>query len=198
MAWGIAATWGGSVLIVGLGVGTGAGGIGKSFLVSNRLSEADPAFGQGVLCLTGTLVMSSGGGGLDPSFWGLLVGHGTSANCPVANSYTITGIDVAVDLVTGIWVQLVATVGIGAAEFTGAVGVVIVGTGWARTLTMYPLLVITVLFLLSLGFGAGAFQTMGLVLGWVGHGWVCCGWDCCGWVWGWGLGFGPSFLSNSK
>ena len=88
-----------------------------------------------------------------------------------------------------------ATVGVGAVEFTGAVGVVVVGTGWARTLTLYPLLAIMVLLLLSGTFvsGNGAFLTMGLVLGWAGHGWVC-----CGWVWDWGLDFGPSFLSNSK
>ena len=57
--------------------------------------------------------------------------------------------DVAVDLVTGVWVQIVATAGVGAVEFTGAVGMVVVDTGWARTLTLHPLLAITVLFLLS-------------------------------------------------
>ena len=49
IAWGIAATWGEvSVLMVGVGVGTGVGGIGQSFLVSNRFSGADPELGQGV------------------------------------------------------------------------------------------------------------------------------------------------------
>ena len=43
----------------------GVGGIGQSFLVSNRFSEVDPALGQGVPCLTGALGMSSKGGG----FW---------------------------------------------------------------------------------------------------------------------------------
>ena len=146
--------------------------------------------------------MSSSGGGLDPSFWGLVIRHGTAANCLVANLYTVTDIGVAVDLVIGIWVEVVATGGVGAAEFTGAMGVVVVGTGWARTLTLYPLLAITVLFLLSWTSvsGPGAFLTMGLVLGWAGHGhgWVCCGQVCCTWVWGWGLGFRPSFPSNSK
>ena len=201
MAQGTAATWGGSsVLMVGAGVGIVAGGIGQSFLLSNKSSEADPALGQGIFCLTGALGMSSSGGGLDPFFWGLVVRHGTSANCPVANLYTITSIDVAVDLVTGIWVEVVATVGVGAAEFTGAVGVVVVGTAWARTLTLYPLLAITVFFLLSgmSVLGPGAFLTMGLVLGRAGHGWVCCGQVCGNWVWGWGLCFGPSFPSNSK
>ena len=142
--------------------------------------------------------MSSSGGGLDPSFWGLDIKHGTSANCPVATLCTVTSMDVTVDLATGIWMEVVATVGVGAAELTGVVGVVVVGTGWARTLTLYPLLAIMVLFLLSGTFalGPGAFLTMGLVLGWAGHGWVCCGWDCCGLVWGLGLGFGPSFPSN--
>ena len=144
--------------------------------------------------------MSSSGGGLGPSFWSLAVRHGTSSNCPVANLYTVTSIDVAVDLFTDVWVEVVATVGVGAAEFTGTVGVVVVGTGWESTLTVYPLLAIMVLFLLSGTFvlGPGAFLTMGLVLGWVGHDWICCGWVCGDWVWGWGLGFGPSFPSNSK
>ena len=105
MAQEITATWGGSsVLIVGVGVGTGTGGTGQSFLVSNGFSEAYPALGQGVLCLTGALGMSSSDGGLDPSFWGLVVRHGTSAKCQVANLYTVTSMDDAVDLVTGIWV----------------------------------------------------------------------------------------------
>ena len=122
--------------------------------------------------------------------WGLPVGCGTSANCPVANLYTITSIDAAVDLTTGVWVEAVATVG------EGPVGVVVVGTGWARTLTLYPLLVIMVLFLLSLALGPGAFLAIGLEFwgqvlvlgcGWIGHGWVC-----------WGLGLGPNLPSNSK
>ena len=81
--------------------------------------------------------------------------------------------DVAADLVTGIWLEVVATVGVGAVEFTGVVGVVV--TGWASTLPLYLLLVSTVLFLLSLALGPGAFLIMGLVLGWNDHGWVCCG-----------------------
>ena len=40
MAWGIAATWGGSsVFLVGAGVGTGAGGIGQSFLTLHLAKE---------------------------------------------------------------------------------------------------------------------------------------------------------------
>ena len=64
IALGIAATWGGaSVFTVGADVGTGVGGIGQSFLVSNRFSEVDPALGQGVPCLIVALGMSSKGGG---------------------------------------------------------------------------------------------------------------------------------------
>ena len=58
IALGIAATWGGvSVFTVGTDVGAGVGGIGQSFLVSNRFSEVDPALGQGVPCLAGALGM---------------------------------------------------------------------------------------------------------------------------------------------
>ena len=101
------------------------------------------------------------------------------------------GMDVAADLVTGVWVEVLATVGVGAVDCTGAVGLVL--TGWTSTLTLYFLLASTVLFLLSFALGPGAFLIMGLVLDWVGHGWVG-----CGQVWGWGLGLGPSFPSNSK
>ena len=49
--------------------------------------------------------------------------------------------DAAVDLTTGIWVEVVATVRVGAVE----VGVV--GVDWAITLTLHLLLVTTVLLL---------------------------------------------------
>ena len=65
------------------------------------------------------------------SFWGLAVGYGTSANFPVANLYTMTSMDSAVDLTTGVWVEVVVTVGVGAVEFTGVVRVGLVGMGWA-------------------------------------------------------------------
>ena len=94
---------------------------------------------------------------------------------------------VAVNPVVCIWVDVVAVI-----------GAVVVGMGWFRTLTLHPLLAITVLFLLSLAFGVGAFLTLGLVLGWTGHDCVCCGWFCVDWVWDWGLGFGPSLPSNSR
>ena len=98
---------------------------------------------------------------------------------------------VVADLVTGVLVEVVATMGAGALEFTGAVGEV--GTGWASILTLYFLLVSMIFFLLSLALGPGAFLIKGLVLGWVGLSLVCCG---C--VWGWDLVLGPSFPSNSK
>ena len=40
-------------------------------------------------------------------------------------------------------------------DVVAVTGAVVVGTGWFRTLTLYPLLAITVLFLLSLPFGFG-------------------------------------------
>ena len=95
-------------------------------------------------------------------------------------------------LTVGVWVLTVATVGAGVVE----VGVE--GVGWVSTPTLYLLLAIMVLLLLSGTFvlGPGDFLTMGLVLGWAGHGWfccrqVCCGHVCCSWVWGWGLHLGP-------
>ena len=136
--------------------------------------------------------ISCSGGGLDPSYQCLVDGHRNSANCPVANLYTITGIDSAVDLTTGVWVLTVANVGAGGVE-DGMEGI-----GWVSTLTLYLLLVIMVLFLLSLALGPGAFLTLGLVLGWAGFGWFCCGQVCCSWVWDWGLGFGPSSLLTLK
>ena len=86
-----------------------------------------------------------------------------------------------------IWVDVVAVI-----------GAVVVGMGWFRTLTLYPILAITVLFLLSLAFGVGSFLTLELVPGWIGHDCVCCGWFCADWVWDWDLGFGPSLPSNSR
>ena len=188
IALGMAATWGGaSVFMVGADVGTGVEGIGQSFLVSNRFSEVDPVLGQRVPHLTGALGMSSKGGGFwaegCPPFWGLAVGLEASAHCPVACLSTVTGMAVEVNSVVCIWVDVAA---------------VVVGTGWSRTLTLYPLLAITVLFLLSLTFGLSAFLTLELVLGWTGHDCVCCGWFCVDWVWDWDLGFGPSLPSNSR
>ena len=47
-------------------MGAGVEGICQSFLVLNRFSEADPALGQEVPCLTGSLNMSSSSGGFEP------------------------------------------------------------------------------------------------------------------------------------
>ena len=152
---GIAATWGGApVFMVGADGGTGVGGIGQSLLVSNMLPEVDPALGQGVPSLTEVLGMSSKGGGFwtegCPPFWGLAVGQGASVNCTVASFCTITGMTVVANPVVCIWLDVVA---------------IVVGTGCSRTLTLYPCLAITLLFLLSLAFWVGAFLTLGLVLG---------------------------------
>ena len=82
-----------------------------------------------------------------------------------------------------------ATVGGGAAEFTGAVGVVVVGTGWKDS-HLVPSLAITVLCLLSGTFalGPGVCLTMGLVL----VGLVVAGFGVGAWA------LDPSFPSNSK
>ena len=85
-------------------------------MVSNRFSKAAPVLGQGVPCLTGALGMSFSGGGLELLFRDLVVGCGTSANCPMANLYTVTSINSAVDLTIGVWVLTVATMGVGAVE----------------------------------------------------------------------------------
>ena len=66
ITWGMTDTW---VMAFGFtlcaGVGVGVMGIGQSFLVSNKFSEADPVLGQGVPYLTGALGMSSSGRGLE-------------------------------------------------------------------------------------------------------------------------------------
>ena len=62
IAQGFAATWGGASVFT---VGAGIGGIGQSFLASNKFLGADPVLGQGVASLGGTLGMSSSSGGLE-------------------------------------------------------------------------------------------------------------------------------------
>ena len=139
-------------------MGTGVGGISQSFLISNRFSEADPALNLGVPCLTGAVGMSSSGQGLEFSFRGLVVGCGTSANHPIANLYTVTSIDSAMGLTIGVLVLTVATVGVGAVAFG------LEGIGWVSTHTLYLLLAIMVLLLLSGTFvlGPGDFLNLGL------------------------------------
>ena len=130
----------------------------------------DSALGQGVPCLTGALGMSSKGGGFWIEgclpFWGLALGLDTSRNCPVASLCIVTSMAVAANSVVCVWVDVVAVVG----------AVVVVGMGWFRTLTLYPLLAITVLFLLSLAFRVGAR------LDWS---WLCLLWTVLCWM---GLG----------
>ena len=86
------------------------------------------------------------------------------------------------DLVTDIWMEVVATVGV------GEVGGGMEGIDWASTITVYLLLASMVLLLLSLTMGPRAFLVMGLVFwGWalvLGCDWVGHGWVCCSWVWG--------------
>ena len=175
LSLGIAALLGcSSVLMVGVGVGIGVGGIGQSFLVSNRFSDAKPTMGQGIPCLMGAPGISSSGGGL--SIMDLVVGHGTLANWPMASLCIVTGIYSAVDLTIGACVLTVATMGAGAFE------VWVEGVGWVCTITLYLLLAIIVFLLLSFTLGAGDFLTLGLMLGWAGLCWFCCIWASCDWV----------------
>ena len=156
MAWGIAANLGcSSVLMVGLGLGTGVGGIDESFLVSNRFYDGKLVLGQGVPCLTGALGISSSCGGL--SLMDLVVGCGTLANCHMASLCIVTGIDSAVDLTIDVCVLIVTTVG----GSWGWVGRCRVG----EYPHLVPFLAIIVFLLLTLTLGAGDFLTLGLVLG---------------------------------
>ena len=109
--------------MAGTDVGAGVGGIGQSFLVSNRLSKVDPALGQEVPCLTGALGMSSKGGG----FWtdNMMLEQEASENWPVASLCTVTGMAIVANLVVCIWVDVVMVV-----------RVVVEGTGWFRTLAL--------------------------------------------------------------
>ena len=100
--------------------------------------------------------------------------------------------NVVADFTMDVWVETVATMGVVAVEFIGAVGVWVVGMDWAITLTLYFLLVSMVFILLSLNLGFGAFVVIGLIF-WRGA--LVLG---SGWVWGWGLGLGPSLPSNSR
>ena len=104
--------------------------------------------------------------------------------------------DVAADFTMGVWVKVVATVEVDTfgVEFTGPVGVGVVGMSWAITLTLYLLLVGTlVLLFFSFILGPGSFSGHGVVF--LGGGALVLG---CDWVWGWGLGLGPSLPSKSR
>ena len=153
------------------------------------------ALGQRVPYLTGALGMSSSGGELTLSFRDLIVGCGTSANCPIAILYIITSIDFAVDLTISVCVLTVATVG------AGAVDVGVEGVGWVSTLTLYLLLAIMIFpsFVHDICFGSWGFPDSGVGawLGWSQFGLLAYGF-VCSWVWGWGLDLGPSLPSSSK
>ena len=75
--------------------------------------------------------------------------------------------DEAVDFTMGIWVEVVATVEIGTVgvKSTGVVGIGVVGKGWAITLTLYILLVgtLVLLFFCSDILDPGAFLVMGFL-----------------------------------
>ena len=161
-------------------MGTGVGGICQSFLVLNRFSEANAALGQGVLCLSGALGMSSSGQWLEFC--------GTSANCPIANLYTVTGIESAVDLTIGVWVLTVANMGV------GAVDVGVESVGWASTLTLYHLLATMVLLLSSGTFVLGAGDFLPGVGNWLGWSWLVL--LQLSWLW-LGLGLGPGLGTKS-
>ena len=78
-----------------------------------------------------------------------------------------------------------------------AVGVGVVGVGWAITLTLYLLLGSMVPLLLSFVLGPGAFLVMGLLF-WGLALVLGCDWVCCSWVWDWELGLVPRLPSNSR
>ena len=84
----------------------------------------------------------------------------------------------------GLWVETVATVGVGAVEFTGVAGVWVVGMGWVITLTLYfpsASMVLHFFFFFFSQFGFWGFS---------GHGVIIL--DRCAGAWLWlGLGFGP-------
>ena len=113
--------------------------------------------GQRVSSLTwkvGALDLASGCGRLQlgaegfSSTWGLPVGQGIPLNFPCAKVYTVTGMDLAADFTTGIWMDVVdvaiVAVGIG---FMGTHVVGVVGKGWAITLTLYLLFTGTLVLL---------------------------------------------------
>ena len=119
-AWGIAASWGcGSTFI--LGVDVGVGGIGQSFLDSNKFPDANPALGHGVPAWVG---ISSSGGGLSAEKppWG-----------GFPWSFHFAKFIMVRDMVLGICMVMLLAFG--------------VGTGLATTHTLYLLVGISFLLL---------------------------------------------------
>ena len=147
-AWGMAAILGGTPVFSFLTtVGVSVGEIDQDALASNKFVEAGIVLGHGVSSLfcgaaaTGCClswgVIQLGVEGFSSS-WGFPVGYGISSNFPCARLYTVTGMDVAADFATGIWVVAVkvATVEVGSAGRIGFIGKVgLAGIGWAITLT---------------------------------------------------------------
>ena len=159
IAGGITATCGGASVFA---VSAGVGGIGQSFLASNMFWGVDSELGQGVPSLIVALGMSSIMGGWDcawKDFPGIsLLGKELHFIFLLPNCILLLVWMLQPDLTTGIWVEVVATVGV------GVVGVVVVGVNWAITLTLYHPLVSTVLLLLSFVWGPGAFLIIGLLI----------------------------------
>ena len=118
------------------------GGIGQSFLDSNKFSDFDPVLGHGVPALAG--IFSSGGGLLSAEEppWG-----GFSWNFPFAKFITVIGIVVGICMVT------LSALGMGSCM------------GLASTHTLYHLVGINFLLL---SFVFVPLLTKGLVLGWMG------------------------------
>ena len=148
----MAATLGGtSVFSILTTVGVSAGGIGQVALASNRFVESGMVLGHGVsspfwrVVTVGTAssccswgLLKLGVEGISPS-WNLVVGLGSPLNLPWARLHTVIGMDVATDLITGIWdvAVEVATVGVDSAGGIGFMGNVgLAGIGWAITLTL--------------------------------------------------------------
>ena len=150
VAWGINVSWDcASTFIVGVEVSVG--GIGQSFLNSNKFSDIHPALGHGVPAQVG--IFSSGGGLLSAEEppWGWI-----SWNFPLAKFIIVIG------MVSDVCMVMLSALR--------------VGTGLATTHTLYHLVGINFL-LLSLV--SVPLLIKGLVLGWVGLGWLCWDWICC-------------------
>ena len=157
------------------------GGIGQDALASNMFVEAGMALDHEVSFLVWRVVtvgaasgccswglLKLGVEGPSPS-WKLGVGLGIPLTLLWDRLYTVTGIDMAPDLVTGVWVVAVevVTVAVGSACGIGFTGKVwLVGIFWAITLTLNLLLTgALVLLFFSTFLGVGAFLGKEFVLG---------------------------------
>ena len=94
--------------------------------------------------------------------------------------------DAAAYFTMGVWVEVVATVGVGTVgvKFTGVTGIGVVGMGWAITLTLYLHFVGTlVLLFLSTILGPGVFLLRGYCFGKECWCLVATGFGVGAWVW---------------